>query len=116
MSDSDAVDKDIKAKLNLHVKKRLKQTNTVKRKIESKTEDSEASEGTRKKPTGKGKAKKSKILSPEEEDSGDVPEVPQPQKVSTMDVLQLLLNEKKRSLMMDSGVINYIRSKQGHSQ
>lgn len=116
MSDSDAVDKDIKAKLNLHLKKRIKQTNAVKRKVESQPEDTEASEGTSKKRPGKGKGKKSKIQSAEEEDSGDVPEAPQPQKVSTMDVLQLLLNEKKRSLIMDSDVINYIRSKQGHRQ
>lgn len=121
---TDATDKDIKAKLNLHVKQRIKQTSTMKRKQESNTDDPEAPpEGSTKKPPGKQqKAKKSKPSTVDEEDSdrggggggdGDLPEVSSPKKVTTLDVLQLLLNKKKLSLMQDPEVIELIRKKQG---
>lgn len=111
---------DIKTKLNLHVKKRIKQTNTSpqKRKVDPNSEDPDPTETPTKPPSGKSKAKKPKTQNTDEVDSdkvegGDSLEVIPPQKVSTLDVLQLLLNEKKRSLMKDVEVIDFIRMKQG---
>lgn len=116
--DSDTMDKNIRAKLNTHLKKRIKQTNSLKRKSEPTAHEPDTLDVPAKKPSGKGKSKKSKNPPVDDDDSdkGEEITVPEetatPAKVSTLDVLQLLLNEKKRSLMRDAEVINFIRNKQ----
>lgn len=113
-TDSRAVDKDIKNKLNLHLKKRIKQTiTTTKRKCEPCPEDDpefDPEDGAVRKPTGKTKAKKPKA---EEEEQSDKEVEPSQKTVPVLNILQFLLNEKKRSLMRDSQVIEMIRKKQG---
>lgn len=105
--------KDIKTKLNLHLKKRIKQTNTQKRKSDVADEDPDT-QGPSKRASGKQRTIKPKPVEEEElSDKGDGDPAPVQKGVSTLDVLQLLLNEKKRSLMMDEEVINFIRTKQG---
>lgn len=112
-------DPDIKAKLNSHVKKRLKTSNSPKKE----TQDDLQPVPSPKKSSSGGKPKSKKAAKAnshhEEEDSdkeGNSSEATTTRTIGTLDVLHLLLNEKKRSLMCDGEVLDCIRRKQGRLQ
>ena len=112
--DSDALETNIKAKLSSHVKKRIKQTGGTKRKSEPSLEDPDTEDGTgsNKKCPTKGKKHVKPQDDDQDSDKGELETQSPPQKISTLDVLQLLLNDRKRALMRDKDVIEFIRMKQ----
>lgn len=116
----------IKAKLNSHLKKKLKDQDqstqySSKRKADNAPpEDSHLTPTSPKKPKTKAKKtnpKKAVELDDDGSNSGaeasdTATDGAGSQKVSTLDVLQVLLNQKKVSLLRDESVIEFIRKKQ----
>lgn len=111
----------IKAKLNMHVKKRLKES-PQKRKVDPTTPEDPPQAHSPKKQKQKTKKMKPKKLELDDDeesnsedraadasDAGGPDAIP---KVSTLDVLQVLLNQKKVSLLRDESVIEFLRKKQ----